>query len=54
MIKEVKKEKKMTDEEQIMKENISFEELEASFMSLGTKFFHPGDMCRGFTLPRDT
>lgn len=37
----------MTNEEDIMKENISFEELETSFMSLVTKFFHPGGICQG-------
>lgn len=37
----------MTNEEDTMKENISFEEIETSFMSLVTKFCHPGGTCLG-------
>lgn len=37
----------MTNEEDVTKENISYEELGTSFMFLVTKFFHPGGTCLG-------
>lgn len=47
MFKEVKKQETLTNEEELMKENKSFEDLGASFMSPGWKNFVPSDMCRG-------